>query len=82
CDNAGITLPAGASASIVVKAVMPANYRLDAVQNCAEVKAIPGEVDLTNNRACASERIRRPNGQPGLHITKICEGSLAGAAAV
>lgn len=83
CDNAGIALPPGASTSIVVKAMMPANYRPDRVENCAEVKAIPGEVDLANNKACASERIRHPNGgQPGLRITKVCDGSLAGAALV
>ncbi|TIW58784.1 MAG: hypothetical protein E5V54_01560 [Mesorhizobium sp.] len=44
---------------------------------------IPGEVDLANNKACATERIRHPNGgQPGLRITKTCGGSLGGAAAV
>ncbi|CDX63505.1 conserved exported hypothetical protein [Mesorhizobium plurifarium] len=83
CDNAGISLPPGASTAIVVKAVMPANYRPDTVENCAEVKGIPGEVDLANNKACATERIRHPNGgQPGMRITKECGGSLAGAAAV
>lgn len=83
CDNAGISLPPGASTAIVVKAVVPADYRPDAVENCAEVKAIPGETDLTNNKACATERLRHPNGgQPGLRITKMCDGSLAGAAAV
>ncbi|PBC22190.1 MULTISPECIES: hypothetical protein [unclassified Mesorhizobium] len=83
CDNAGLSLPAGASTPIFVKAVMPAGYQSDTVENCAAVKAIPGEVDLTNNKACAKERIRRPNGgKPGLRITKVCNGSLAGAAVV
>ncbi|PBC05282.1 DUF11 domain-containing protein [Mesorhizobium sp. WSM3860] len=83
CDNPGISLPPGASTPIVVKAVMPASYRPDTVENCAEVKAIAGEVDLTNNKACATERIRHPNGgQPGLRITKACESSLAGASFV
>ncbi|QKD00757.1 hypothetical protein [Mesorhizobium loti] len=83
CDDPGIALPPGASTSIVVKAVMPASYRSDTVENCAEVKAIPGEVDLTNNKACAKEGFRHPNGgQPGLRITKVCNGSLAGAATV
>ncbi|TGQ74436.1 MAG: hypothetical protein E5V49_13705 [Mesorhizobium sp.] len=83
CDHPGISLPAGASTPIVVKAVVPASYRSDTVENCAAVKPIPGEVDLTNNKACAKERIRHPNGgQPGLRITKVCSGSLAGAAAV
>ncbi|WFP63385.1 hypothetical protein [Mesorhizobium sp. WSM4904] len=83
CDNAGISLPPAASTPIVVKAVMPANYRPDMVENCAEVKAIPGEADLANNKACATERIRHPNGgQPGLRITKTCGASLAGAASV
>jgi hypothetical protein len=53
------------------------------VENCAEVKAIPGENVLTNNRACAKERIRHPNGgKPALRITKVFSGSLAGAAVV
>jgi len=83
CDNAGIALPPGASTSIVVKAVMPADYGQDTVENCAQVNAIPGEVDLANNKACATERIRHPNGgRPGLRITKTCDGSLAGAATV
>ncbi|RVC60235.1 hypothetical protein [Mesorhizobium sp.] len=83
CDNPGIVLMPGASTSIVVKAVMPANYQSDSVENCAEVRAIPGEVDLTNNKACAKERFRHPNGgKPGLRITKVCNGSLAGAAVV
>ncbi|MER9895026.1 DUF11 domain-containing protein [Mesorhizobium sp. M0119] len=83
CDNAGIVLLPGASTPIFVRAVMPANYRPDTVENCAEVKAIPGENDITNNRACAKERIRHPNGgEPALRITKVCNGSLAGAAIV
>ena len=83
CDNAGISLPPGASTPIVVNAAMPANFRPDRVENCAEVRAIPGEVDLANNKACATERIRHPNGsQTGLRITKVCDSSLAGAAAV
>ncbi|TPN43047.1 DUF11 domain-containing protein [Mesorhizobium sp. B1-1-9] len=83
CDNAGISLPPGASTPIVVKAVMPAGYQSDTVENCAAVKPIPGEVDLTNNRACAKERFRHPNGgKPTLRITKVCNGSLAGAALV
>ncbi|TIP34085.1 MAG: hypothetical protein E5X77_40540, partial [Mesorhizobium sp.] len=84
CDNGGISLPPGASTPIVVKAVMPANYRPDTVENCAEVRGIPGEVDLANNKACATERIRHPNGgQPGLRITKTCGGDqLVGAGMV
>jgi hypothetical protein len=47
------------------------------------VKPIPGEVDLTNNKACAKERFRHPNGgKPTLRITKVCNGSLAGAAVI
>ncbi len=83
CDNAGIVLMPGASTPIVVKAVMPAGYQSDTVENCAALKPVPGEVDLTNNKACAKERFRRPNGgQPGLRIAKVCNGSLAGAAVV
>ena len=81
CDNAGIVLMPGASTAIVVKAVMPAGYQSDTVENCAALKPIPGEVDLTNNKACAKERFRHP-GKPTLRITKVCNGSLAGAAVV
>lgn len=83
CDNAGIVLMPGASTPIVVKAVMPAGYQSDSVENCAALKPVPGEVDLTNNKACAKERFRHPNGgKPTLRITKVCNGSLAGAAVV
>jgi hypothetical protein len=83
CDNAGIVLLPGASTPIFVKAVIPAGYRPGTVENCAEVKAVPGEGDLTNNRACAKQRIRHPDGgKPAMRITKVCSGSLAGAAAV
>lgn len=83
CDHAGISLPPGGSTPIVVKAVMPAGYQSDIVENCATVKPIPGENDLTNNKACAKERFRHPNaGKPTLRITKVCNGSLAGAALI
>lgn len=49
CDNPAISLPAGASTPIFVKAVVPAGYRSDTIENCAEVKAVPGEVDLTGD---------------------------------
>ncbi|RWK41747.1 hypothetical protein [Mesorhizobium sp.] len=83
CDNAGIVLSPGASTPIFVKAMMPAGYRPNTVENCAEVKSIPGENDLTNNRACAKQRIRHSDsGKPAMRITKMCSGALAGAAAV
>ena len=83
CDNAAIVLSPGASTPIFVKAVMPASYRPNSVENCAEVKAIPGENDLTNNRACARQRIRHSDsGKPAMRLTKLCSGALAGAAAV
>ncbi len=83
CDNAGIVLSPGASTPIFVKAVMPAGYRPNSVENCAEVKAIPGENDLTNNRACVTQRIRHSDsGKPAMRITKMCSGALAGAASV
>ncbi|WP_287175755.1 hypothetical protein [Mesorhizobium sp.] len=83
CDNAAIVLSPGASTPIFVKAVMPASYRPISVENCAEVKAIPGENDLTNNRACARQRIRHSDsGKPAMRLTKLCSGVLAGAAAV
>ena len=70
CDDAGITLVPGASTSIVVRATMPAGYRSDTVENCAEVKPIPGETDLSNNKACAAERIRHPNGGSSIRVEK------------
>lgn len=83
CDNTGIVLSPGASTPIFVKAVMPVGYRPNTVENCAEVKAVPGENDLTNNRACARQRIRHfDSGKPAMRITKMCSGALAGAAAV
>ncbi|WP_292547139.1 hypothetical protein [Mesorhizobium sp.] len=83
CDNAGIVLSPGASTPIFVKAMMPAGYRPNTVENCAKVKAIPGENDLTNNRACARQRIRHSDSdESAMRITKMCSGALAGAAAV
>ncbi|WP_405023208.1 hypothetical protein [Mesorhizobium sp. BE184] len=83
CDHPGIVLPPGASTSIGVKAIMPAGYQRDIVQNCAEVKAIGGETDLTNNKACATARFRRPNGEkPALRITKQCNNAANGGATV
>lgn len=81
CDAAAITLAPGASAAIVVTATMPKGYRSDTVENCAEVRPIPGEGNLANNKACATERFPRPEGgQPSLRIEKTCGGTLAGAA--
>ncbi len=81
CDHPGIVLPPGASTSIGVKAIMPEGYQRDIVQNCAEVKAISGETDLTNNKACATARFGRPNGEkPALRITKQCNAATGGAA--
>lgn len=82
CDNPGVVLVPGASTSIGVKAVMPAGYDKDKVTNCAEVKAIPGEADLANNQACASERFRPENpGKPALRITKTCVTTASAATA-
>lgn len=82
CDNPGVVLVPGASTSIGVKAIMPAGYDKDKVTNCAEVKAIPGEVDLSNNKACASERFRPQNtGRPALRITKTCQAAAGSAIA-
>jgi hypothetical protein len=83
CDNPGVVLVPGASTSIGVKAIMPAGYDKEKVTNCAEVKGIPGEADLSNNKACASERFRPKNpGKPALRITKTCQASAAATATV
>ena len=72
CDHPGITLVPGASTSILVQAVV-ADYPTDTVENCAEVEALPGETDLTNNKSCAKAVIPGPNGEPNIRVEKTGE---------
>src|SRR5690606_19100465 len=73
CDHPGVNLVPGAWVFLGVIAVVPDDYG-DLIRNCAEVKAIPDEADLTNNRDCAEMRIPgRDPGQPALRIQKTCE---------
>jgi Domain of unknown function DUF11 len=81
CDHPGIVLAPGASTVIVVKAVVPLDYKDGKVENCAEVKPIPTETNLANNKACATAKLRRPNNEkPTLRITKKCQSGVAGGA--
>ena len=80
CDHPGIMLVPGAGTSITVKTVVGPDFRADEIENCAEVQPVPGETDLTNNKACAKARVpHRQPGQPALRITKTCE-AVAGSA--
>jgi hypothetical protein len=81
CNHAGIVLVPGASTAVLVKAIVPLDYRDGKVENCAEVKAIPTETNLANNKACATAKLRRPNNEkPTLRITKTCQSGFAGGA--
>ena len=82
CDHPGVVLVPGASIPISVVALVGADYG-DLIRNCAEVSAIPGEADLSNNRDCAEMRVPvRDPGQPALRITKSCEQGTAPGVAV
>ena len=63
---------------ITVKAVVRTGLSAPTtIRNCAEVQPIPGETDLTNNKACAECAFpHRQPGQPALRITKTCDGAL------
>jgi uncharacterized repeat protein (TIGR01451 family) len=81
CDHPGIVLAPGASTAILVKAIVPLDYKDGKVENCAEVKAVPTETNLANNKACATAKLRRPNNEkPTLRITKTCQAGVAGGA--
>jgi uncharacterized repeat protein (TIGR01451 family) len=81
CDHPGIVLAPGASTAILVKAIVSLDYKDGKVENCAEVKAIPTETNLANNKACATAKLRRPNNEkPTLRITKTCRSGVAGGA--
>ena len=80
CDHPGVMLVPGAGTSITVKTVVGPDFRADEIENCAEVQPVPGETDLTNNKACAKARVpHRQPGQPALRITKTCE-AVSGSA--
>ncbi len=81
CDLADITLVPGAFTTITVKTVVGGDFTRDEIENCAEVQAIPGETDLTNNKSCAKQRVpNRDPGQPALRILKTCDTGVVGAA--
>jgi Domain of unknown function DUF11 len=80
CDHPGIVLVPGASTVILVRAIVPLDYPGGKVENCAEVKAIPTETNLANNKACATAKLRQPDGKPAMKITKTCSPGVAGAA--
>lgn len=79
CGHPGIVLVPGASTVILVKAIVPLDYPGSKVENCAEVKAIPTETNLGNNKACATARLRQPDGRPVMKIEKTCSPGVAGA---
>ncbi len=81
CDHPGIVLVPGASTAIIVRAVVPTDLRDPDIENCAEVKAIATETNLANNKACATAKLRQPDGKPALRITKVCKATAAGGAA-
>ena len=80
CDHPGIVLVPGASTPIIVKAIVPTDLRDPDIENCATVKEIPTETNLANNKACATAKLRQPDGKPALRITKVCQSGAVGAA--
>ena len=80
CDHPGIVLVPGAMTVIIVRAVVPTDLRDPNIENCAEVKAIATETNLANNKACATAKLRQPDGQPAMRITKVCMPAAAGGA--
>ena len=81
CDIAGIVLVPGASTQISLQTTIPPDYPADKITNCAKVEPVPDESNLTNNQACADQRVPRQNpGEPALRITKSCDAAVAGAA--
>jgi hypothetical protein len=81
CEHPGVVLLPGASIPLSVRAIVPDDYRSDFIRNCGEVRPIPDEANLDNNKACAGMRIPRDPGEPKLSIAKTCTGTI-GAAAV
>jgi hypothetical protein len=79
CDHPGIVLVPGASVPLAVRAIVPLDYSNGKVENCAKVDAIPNEINLANNSACATAKLRQPDGNPVMKITKTCSPGIAGA---
>jgi hypothetical protein len=80
CDHPGIVLVPGASTAILVRAIVPLDYKDGKVENCARVNPIAAETNLANNKACATAKLRQPDGRPEMKITKTCSPGIAGAA--
>ncbi len=80
CDHPGIVLVPGASTPILVKTIVPLDYPNGKVENCAKLNAVATETNLANNRACATAKLRQPDGKPALRITKVCQPGVAGGA--
>lgn len=80
CDHPGLSLAPGATTPIVVKAVVPLDYPNGRVENCANLSPVPNETNLTNNKQCATAKLRQPEGKPALRITKVCQPGVAGGA--
>lgn len=80
CDHPGIVLVPGASTAILVRAIVPLDYPEGKVENCAKVTPVPTETNLANNQACATAKLRQPDGKPALRITKVCKPAAAGGA--
>jgi len=81
CQHPGMVLVPGASTPIFVRTIVGDGFDRDQIENCAEVKPVPGETNLTNNKSCAKARVPNRNpGKPAMRITKTCAPAVAGAA--
>jgi Domain of unknown function DUF11 len=80
CDHPGIVLAPGASTAILVRAIVPLDYKDGKVENCAKVNPIAAETNLANNKACATAKLRQPDGRPVMKIEKTCSPGISGAA--
>ncbi len=72
CTHPGIVLPPGASTTLTVDATIDTSYEADIIENCAELRPVRGERDMQNNRACATQRTRKPKDPPRITIDKSC----------
>jgi hypothetical protein len=70
CDHPGIVLVPGASTPIFVRTVVPGDYPGDRITNCAEVQPVPDEADLTNNKACADQRVPQHPRRTDINVEK------------
>ncbi|MFZ1774128.1 MAG: hypothetical protein WAT78_09245, partial [Rhizobiaceae bacterium] len=81
CDHPGMVLTPGAFTVIAVRVIAP-NYQKDTLENCVDLKQIPNETNLANNKSCATIKIRqRDAGNPDLGIFKECRTTRLAAAA-